>query len=170
LASGTSFYNSKDMGNVEVATLVKDIPLPKYDKKLEITVPGENKHAIKISFTPKDTVYKAMKGDFYIAIEIPSLDKNTKVENKIAAPKNIQGGNKLNTTSYKTGNTITLEIPKYLVMLFDNKIPKGTKFLVVSLADKADAKNIRIISLYTDAPSQLIDDTDTTNIVMGGGK
>ena len=74
---------------------------------------------------------------------------------------------------YKTGNTLILESPKYLVMMFDNKIPKGTKFLIASLGEETDADNIRIISLYNEAPSQLQEVTYTTttnNTVLGGGK
>ena len=54
-------------------------------------------------------------------------------------------------------------------MMFDNKIPKGTKFLIVSLADKIDTNNIRIISLYNGSPSQIFND-DAEPEVMGGGR
>ena len=57
-------------------------------------------------------------------------------------------------------------------MMFDGKIPKGTKFLFTSLNDKVSAKNMRIIALYNDSPNQLIaeKDLDATPKVLGGGK
>jgi len=173
--SSSNFYGSKSLGNVEIATLIKDIPLPKYDKALKVTVPKNG--GITIKFTPITAVYKSVKAQFLIPIEIPNLTKDRVVDNKNAAPNNRLGGNRLNTSAYKTGNTVVLEIPKYLVMMFDNKIPAGTKFLIASLGEEADAGNIRIISLYTEAPMQSIDFVDdtsmtktTTNTVMGGGR
>jgi hypothetical protein len=150
---------------------MEDIPLPKYDKSLNITVPKDS--SITIKFTPITTAYKSMKGKFLIPIEIPNLNKTKVVSTNQAAPNVRLGGNRLNSTAYKTGNTLILEIPKYLVMMFDNKIPKGTKFLIASLGEETDADNIRIISLYNEAPSQLQEVTYTTttnNTVLGGGK
>lgn len=167
MSSGASFYKTKQLGNVEVATLVKDIPLPKYDKALKVTIPKNG--GVTINFTPITTAYTSVMADFYIAIEIPNLSQDGKIDKDQAAPNLHQGGNRLNASSYKTGNTIRLEIPKYLVMMFDNKIPKGTKFLVASLANEADASNIRIISLYNKSPSQIYNE-DVEIKVMGGGK
>lgn len=169
MASGRNYYNSKQIGNVEVVTLVHDIPLPSYDKKLTASMVKQMYDTGTGSFTPITTAYKAMKADFYINIETPNLDTKEKIIKQQAAPRLQQGGNRLNTESYSTGNTIRLEIPKYLVMMFDNKIPKGTKFLIASLADKVDTNNIRIISLYNSAPSQIYND-DAESTVMGGGR
>ena len=167
MSTATNFYKAKQLGNVEVATLVNDVPLPKYDKSLKVTVHKDSE--VTINFTPITTAYKSMIAEFYIAIEIPNLPQDGKIEKDQAAPRVQHGGNQLNTTAYRTGNTIKLEIPKYLVMMFDNKIPKGTKFLIVSLADKIDTNNIRIISLYNGSPSQIFND-DAEPEVMGGGR
>ena len=167
MPSSTNFYKSKQLGNVEVATLVNDVPLPKYDKALKVTIPKDGE--VTINFTPITTAYKSMVADFYIAIEIPNLSQDEKIDKDQAAPRTQHGGNQLNTTAYRTGNTIKLEIPKYLVMMFDNKIPKGTKFLVASLANEADASKIRIISLYNSSPSQIKNEV-TQNVILGGGK
>ena len=167
--SSTNFYGAKQLGNVEIATLVQDIPLPKYDKKLNVKVPKGG--GITIKFTPITTAYRSVKADFYIPIEIPNLSKSQKMSTKQAAPSGrLGGGNSFNTSGYMTGNTLRLEIPKYLVMMFDNKIPKGTKFLIASLAEEADAANIRVISLYTDALSQIVEDDpeDNTGMPIGG--
>lgn len=172
MASGIKFYNNKQLGNVEVAVLAKDISLPSYDKTLTAGMIQKMIEKGSGTFTPITTAYTSIKADFYINIEIPNLNKDEKVDEVKAAPKILQGGNRLNTTNYRTTNTIRLEIPKYLVMMFDNKIPKGTKFLVVSLADKADAQNIRIISIYNNSPNQLLPDDllDSQPSVMGGGR
>ena len=169
MASGSSFYSAKKMGSVEVVTLVNDVPLPSYDKVLTAAMVQKMYDKGVGKFTPITTAYSSVMADFYLRIETPNLDTNSKEEKNQAAPTVYQGGNRLNTTSYKTSNTIRLEIPKYIVMLFDNKIPKGTKFLVASLADEADAGNIRIISLYNKAPSQIYDESASTT-VMGGGR
>ena len=172
MASETKIYNAKQLGTVEVATLVKDIPLPSYDKVLTASMVQKMVLQGVGSFTPITTAYSSVKADFYINIEIPNLSKEDKIDELKAAPQILHGGNRLNTSSYRTTNTIRLEIPKYLVMMFDGKIPKGTKFLVTSLADKADAKNIRIISLYNASPDQLISDEllDAQPSILGGGR
>ena len=167
MSTATNFYKAKQLGNVEVATLVNDVPLPKYDKSLKVTIHKDSE--VTINFTPITTAYKSMIAEFYIAIEIPNLPQDGKIEKDQAAPRVQHGGNQLNTTAYRTGNTIKLEIPKYLVMMFDNKIPKGTKFLVASLANEADASKIRIISLYNSSPSQIKDEVTQTT-VLGGGR
>ncbi len=169
MASGRNYYNSKQIGNVEVVTLAHDIPLPSYDKRLTVGMVRQMYDTGVGSFTPITTAYSSVKADFYINIETPNLDTKDKILKQQAAPRLQQGGNRLSTESYATGNTIRLEIPKYLVMMFDNKIPKGTKFLIASLADKVDTNNIRIISLYNGSPSQIFND-DAESEVMGGGR
>ena len=47
-------------------------------------------------------------------------------------------------------NFITLTIPKYLVMLFTEKIPAGTRFLVGFLGGSNSVSNIHIVGICGD--------------------
>ena len=94
--------------------------------------------------------YTNMIGYFYIPILMPLIDQGEPTELEFAAPNsdNIVNGS-LTTKTYKKLNYISLVIPKYILLNFTNKVPKGTKFLVAIVNGDVEVQNIHIIGIHS---------------------
>lgn len=144
-----SYYNGSatELKYLEEAILMEDIQLPElppFPTHLEVT--------LETVYYPRPIeLYHDMKGKFKITILNP-LDEN------IDSPvDNIKGSNTVRNiinkdcniavSSFEETNYVTLNIPKYILLNFINKVPKGTKFIVGSLGGSTDVEDIRIIGV-----------------------
>ena len=167
-------YNSSSINTVEMVRLMSDIKLPDYDKRLDASLIDKIVKGKHSYYRTKETEYHSVVGKFTLPIESPTMNTNSIESSDKAAPNTKNGGNKLNVSKYSTTNIIKLRIPKYIVMMFDNVIPKGTKFLIACLGGNTDIDKMRIICLYDDPASQLSDydsngNTVSTNKSIKGG-
>lgn len=133
---------------IEIAELQEEIILPELPKeKLSLKVLKEYDKEGKNYDMPFDT-YEDMIGNFYIPILFPLVENGESTEIEYEAPPiqvlngTVQGSN------YVERNFISLMIPKYIIMQFRDKIPKGTKFLVAFIGGSNSIDNISIIGLY----------------------
>lgn len=155
ILTNTSEEYSDDLG-LELAILQQDIELP------EITDPEEfplnyatlfawNEEDPERVYKLKEHEYKSMIGNFYLPVLFPLIENGESTELEFDAPNT---GNILNSSlqamPYIERNFVTLTIPKYLVMLFDKKIPAGTKFLAGFLGGSNSISNIHIIGICGD--------------------
>lgn len=133
---------------IEIAELQEEIILPELPKeKLSLKVLKKYDKEGKNYDMPFDT-YEDMIGNFYIPILFPLVENGESTEIEYEAPPiqvlngTVQGSN------YVERNFISLMIPKYIIMQFRDKIPKGTKFLVAFIGGSNSIDNISIIGLY----------------------
>ena len=166
----TSFYNSSNtsINGVEIAILAHDIILPEIDGKLTYSLLYDIEHAKNRSpryYRTKESEYKVELGRFFIPILTPSISRESIVQEDKSAPKVKSKSVKLETDAYVNANTISLEIPKYLVCEFTDKIPAGTQFLFVSLSGRVREDKIRIIGIYSSMYSN-----PEEKKVLGGAK
>ena len=143
----SSYYDSKQISHIERVVLAEDIILPKISnypltlKNLEIN--GRYISAFE--------VYENTVGKFFLNIMTPMVDKSSINEKNYTSP-NIKGTN-LNTTRYQSTNYISLVIPKYILLNFKDRVPKGTEFIIATTPSKVgntlQIEDMRIIGLYS---------------------
>lgn len=92
--------------------------------------------------------YSTRKGKFNVMILTPYGSKTDIVETQPVMPKMVKTNIEINTVKFTKTNYITLNIPKYILLNFDDKVPKGTEFLVALVGGSKDVKDIRIIGIY----------------------
>lgn len=118
----SNFYENQTL-SIERAVLAEDIILP------DIT-------------ELKDTLAK-----FFLPIMTPMLKTDVVTESvKIIPP--LKGSNQSSNSCTST-NYISLYIPKYILMNFDKKVPKGTEFIITSIDGSIKIDDMRIIGIYT---------------------
>lgn len=133
---------------IEVAELQSDITLPELpSEKLSLKVLEAYAKSGKTYDFPFD-VYTDMIGNFYIPMLFPLVENGESTELEYDAPSAQILNNTVQGSGYVERNFISLMIPKYIVMQFKDKIPKGTKFLVGFIGGNTDINNISIIGLY----------------------
>ena len=152
ILTNTSEEYSDDLG-IELAILQQDIELPEITDHEEFplnyaTLFAWNESDPSKYYKLKEHEYKSMIGNFYIPVLFPLIENGESTELIFEAPST---GNILNESlqaaPYIERNFVTLTIPKYLVMLFKEKIPSGTKFLVGFLGGSNSISNIHIIGI-----------------------
>lgn len=118
----SNFYEDQSLPYAEIAVLGEDI---------EITSRNKN-----------------ITGKFLIPVLMP-LQNNTEIaENKVSVANIDQSSKKNSISKYSVSNYCKLTIPRYLLYNFDDKIKKGTKFIIISIGGEIDLDNIRIIGIY----------------------
>lgn len=133
--------------SIEVAELQSDIKLPELPKeKLSLKVLQEYDAMGKTYDFPFD-LYEDMIGNFYIPMLFPLVENGESTELEYDAPQGEVLNGTVQGSGYVERNFVSLMIPKYIVMQFKEKIPKGTKFLVGFVGGNTDINNISIIGL-----------------------
>lgn len=117
-----NFYEQQELPYAEIAVLGEDIEFDSY--KQNIT------------------------GKFLIPVLMPMQELNNLVKNNISIADIDQTNRKNSISKYSITNYCNLTIPRYLLYNFDNKIEKGTKFIIVSIGGDIDLDNIRIVGIY----------------------
>lgn len=122
---------------IEIAILQEDIILPEInDSSLNI-----------MDFI--NARYKNTIGKFYLPSIMPLIDPLDGAKDiQYAAPKTTKSNGTIKPNKYTEKNYIELIIPKYIMMQFDNKIKKGTKFVVGYSGVYKKISNMNIIGLY----------------------
>ena len=142
------FYNGAgmDLGYIEEATLLEDVLLPELPPFPTVgQIHDGNEYYPRTIELYEDTMAK-----FSIPIINPLGDNNgSPTDNSKGSQntRNISNKNNLQVSSYKTSNYISLKIPRYILLNFISKIPKGTKFLVAFVGGSTDVGDIKIIGV-----------------------
>lgn len=153
----SSFYQSGSIETspgvesyLETATLLEDILLPElppFPTMKEI-------HEDRVYYPRTEELYTDVFGKFSIPILTP-LGDNTgdpKDEDITVTARNIVNPScNIKTSAYKDSNFVELNIPKYIVLNFLTKIPKGTKFIVAFLGGSTSLGDIRVIGVSESA-------------------
>lgn len=141
---------------IEYAVLQQEINLPELPEK-----PLTLKYLTELDKKGKKYVlaeraYCNMVGNFYIPILFPLVEDGESTELEFEAPSsnNILNGS-LKPAPYVERNYIQLVIPKYILMNFKDKIPKGTKFLIGFIGGSKSIENTAIIGLHPDTVENL---------------
>lgn len=130
----SNYYEDQQISTPEIAVLAEDIVLP------EITGNSTNPFYL----------YKDILGKFFLPIMTPMLDKNNIKETQKSSPSTKgHKGNLLIVESCKSTNYISLYIPKYILLNFVNKVPKGTEFIIASIGGSIEIEDMRIIGIYS---------------------
>lgn len=146
---------------VERAILAQDIFLPATNTDKSISFKElESKGSYKI--ISAFDVYKDIKAKFYLTILTPLVDKNDVAQKSNGSPLiRGQAKSKLYTSGYTSSNYVELTIPKYILLQFKNKVPKGTEFLICIPGGGMDIDDIRIIGIYSIKEEVQYDQTTT---------
>lgn len=141
-----SYYDEQQIGTIEIVTLAEDIILPELPYE-ELT----HDYLRHIGpYTLAFNVYKNMMGKFFLPIMTPLVDKGDIMDQGRGAPSTRgHRGASLRTSDYTSANYILLPIPKYILLNFRDKVPKGTKFIMASIGGSLDTDKMRIVGLYT---------------------
>ena len=141
-----NYYETEKFTSAERVQLAEDIILPTLPKEPLTHSYLKYQGEYRLAFNE----YHDVEGKFYLPIMTPLVDKSSAVNTRRSAPSTkTHKGSTLNTSSYNTSNYITLTIPKYIVLNFTDRIPAGTEFIVVSIGDSLNIKDMRIIGIYT---------------------
>ena len=116
-----NYYEDQTIHSVERAILTSSIGLPKciWD-------------------------YADTTGTFEIPILTPGGATGTQ---KTPSTKGHKGET-LNVKSFSTSNTVSLVIPRYILLNFIGTVPGGTQFLVASAGGTMDIDDMAIIGLF----------------------
>lgn len=141
----SNFYDDQSIPSIERVKLAEDIKLPVLPK-YELTEDN-------LKLGPYDLIhqlYTDMEGKFYIPIMTPLL-KNDGVSQikKSKAPSTVGHKGNLKTSSYDSSNIVKLVIPKYILLNFIGKVPKGTEFIAASVGGSVSLDDMRIIGIYS---------------------
>lgn len=132
--------------NIERATLIEDIILP------EITTKSVNLSFFEGGGTLilPHNVYTDMIGKFSINILTPTIDDYNQAKDDMKVrPSNLGNrGQLMNMNNYTSSNYISLVIPKYILLQFTERVPKGTIFIAASINESMDIEDYQIIGLY----------------------
>lgn len=141
----SNYYDNMEL-KIERAILAEEIILPKVTKERYITHDWLKYNTYISPFTEyEDTI-----GKFFIPILTPMVSQG-EVWTKTKSSPSTKGhkGDGLQTRSYNTSNYISLYIPKYILLNFVDKIPKGTEFILSSINNSIDIDDMRIIGIYS---------------------
>lgn len=148
----TSTTQYSEISHIEIAELQQDVKLPKLPDKDKdpLTLETLERYARQgKKYKLAEQYYENMIGNFYIPILFPLVENGESTELEFDAPSTSNILNKsLKAKPYVERNFLALAIPKYLVMCFKDKIPKGTKFLAAFIGGNTSMENISIIGLY----------------------
>lgn len=135
--------------SIELAILQQDIELPELPTE-PLTLDTLKKYQEEgKEYKLMENEYQNMIGNFYVPILFPLVENGESTELVFDAPKtNNILNDSLASSTYVERNYISLLIPKYIVMQFKEKIPKGTVFLVGLVGGGTDIEDINIIGLY----------------------
>lgn len=174
------YSNPLSFPYIERAVLVEDVKLPVYNKKKKLKrhffynlrniIDYENRiYADRYNESELNNEYKLAYNElknidalFYIPKLMPTIeesDVDVSIKRSSPSKKGFKGDN-INSSSYIYSNSVSLTIPKYILLQFiDNKteteglkdpyIPKGTEFLICCIGGIMDIEKMRIIGLYT---------------------
>lgn len=140
-----NYYDKQQLASVERVKLATDIILPKVTTEPLTLKYLELGNEYKTPFTE----YTDMEGKFYITIMTPLVDKSQANKKSQVAPSVRGHKGNLGTNNYSSSNYITLTIPKYILLNFKDKVPKGTEFIVASVGNTVDLDDLRIIGIYS---------------------
>ena len=152
-----NFYEELDLRYTEVGILLEDILLPPLPKISEVLSGSVEKFRA-------EELYMDMIGKFCIPILFPFDEENMEPKDKDeVAPtvRNIINDCNLEVKEYKTSNFIEINIPKYILLNFVDKIPKKTKFLLTFVGGGIQIDDIRVIGVKEYA--ELDEAATTTN-------
>lgn len=140
-----NYYDKQQLASVERVKLAADIILPEVSTEPLTLKYLQSGREYKTPFTE----YTDMEGKFYLTIMTPLLNKE-QINNRNQVAPSVRGhrGN-LGTNNYSSSNYITLTIPKYILLNFINKVPKGTEFIVASIGNSIDIDDLRIVGIYS---------------------
>ena len=151
----TSFYDKvsysyTDALSIELAELQRTIYLPLLPmERLSHSVLTAYEEE-KVPYWNKDEVYTSVLGNFYVPMLFPMVENPEESTDMIhPAPENsmlLQDGG-YETSEYTTRTYIELVIPKYIVMNFNDIIPKGTMFVVGFVGGSNTIDSMRIMSV-----------------------
>lgn len=141
-----NYYDKQSIITIERAQLAEDIPLPAITtEKINLEFFESGKTCILAQNAYIDTI-----GKFYLNVMTPLLDKQeSKMETKSAPSTRGHKGSSLNTRSYTSTNYVNLVVPKYILLNFTERVPKGTEFIVASIGGSLDVEDMRIIGIYS---------------------
>lgn len=141
-----NYYDKQSIITIERAQLAEDIPLPAITtEKINLEFFESGKTCILAQNAYIDTI-----GKFYLNVMTPLLDKQeSKMETKSAPSTRGHKGSSLNTRSYTSTNYVNLVVPKYILLNFTGRVPKGTEFIVASIGGSLDVEDMRIIGIYS---------------------
>ena len=141
-----NYYDKQSIITIERAQLAEDIPLPTITtEKINLEFFFFFKTCILAQNVYIDTI-----GKFYLNVMTPLLDKQeSKMETKSAPSTRGHKGSSLNTRSYTSTNYVNLVVPKYILLNFTGRVPKGTEFIVASIGGSLDVEDMRIIGIYS---------------------
>ena len=161
----TSFYDKvnysyTDALSIELAELQRTIYLPLLPmERLSHSVLTAYEEE-KVPYWNKDEVYTSVLGNFYVPMLFPMVENPEESTDMIhPAPENsmlLQDGG-YETEEYTTRTYIELVIPKYIVMNFNDTIPKGTMFVVGFVGGSNTIDSMRIMSVAW-LPEETIDE------------
>lgn len=161
----TSFYDKvsysyTDALSIELAELQRTIYLPLLPmERLSHSVLAAYEEE-KVPYWSKDEVYTSVLGNFYVPMLFPMVENPEESTDMIhPAPENsmlLQDGG-YETSEYTTRTYIELVIPKYIVMNFNDTIPKGTMFVVGFVGGSNTIDSMRIMSVAW-LPEETIDE------------
>ena len=141
----SNYFEEQEISTIERVVLAEDIILP------EVT-----KHSVSIDWLNNNNyispfnVYKDTLGKFFLPIMTPMVDKNfTREVVKTSPNTRTHKGSSLKTSSYTSSNYISLYIPKYILLNFIDKVPKGTEFIVASIGGSVEIEDMRIVGIYS---------------------
>lgn len=96
---------------------------------------------------------------FIIPMLTPTQDNSSgEAKDKLTRAPSVRSQNRsvtrLKASNYITSNNVSLTIPAYIVAQFkdpfvlENKIPKGTEFIITGIGQKIEVDHLRIIGIY----------------------
>lgn len=143
----SNFYDKQSIPSIERVKLAEDVKLPALPK---YTLTHDNLEAYGSPYLLMYQEYVDTEAKFYIPIMTPLLDSAEVKENKSTKAPSTKGHKgSLKTSNYGSANFINLVIPKYILLNFTDKVPKGTEFIAASVGGSIDMDDLRIIGIYS---------------------
>ncbi len=164
----SEFYQNQDLKYTEKAVLLEDIilpELPKFPTMSEI-------HSGNVYYPRTEELYTDMIGKFSIPITTPLNDNYGTPTNKEKTNKPVKNlsNTNLKSSNFKESNFLELAIPKYIVLNFLNRIPKGTEFVVCFVGGGDSLEDIKIIGVYTNGGTRSSKRSSTKKSIKSAGK
>ena len=143
-------YSYTDALSIELAELQRTVYLPLLPmERLTHSVLRAYEEE-RIPYWNKDEIYTSVLGNFYVPMLFPMVENpEESIDMLHPAPENSmlleEGG--FEPKEYITRTYIELVIPKYIVMNFEDTIPKGTMFTVGFVGGSNTISNLRVLSV-----------------------
>lgn len=141
----SNFFENQELPYLEIVTLAEDIILPEISTEPLTLEYLQKNNEYKFAYNE----YSDIDGKFFFDIYTPMVDKEKVYSKSLPAPSTKGFNGNLHPSSYIDTNYIVLTIPKYIVLNFKDKIPKGTKFLLASVGASTDFEYLRIVGIYS---------------------